>query len=65
MLVNQLASTIVVRNRRLTSHQGVKVDWVRDLPGPESDLEVHEVVVAHCLYKVHDEAVAFNWESVL
>jgi len=65
MLVNQLEITVVVRKRRLTSHQGVKVDWVRDLLGPESEFEANEVKVAHFLYMVLDEAVAINRESVL
>jgi hypothetical protein len=65
MLVNQLEITVVVRKRRLTIHQAVKVDCVRGLLGSESEFEEHEVVVAHFLYLVLDEAVAINRESVL
>lgn len=65
MLVKQLEITVVVRKRRLTSHQGLKADWFRPVIGAESMFEVHEVLVAHCLYMVQDEAVVINREAVL
>lgn len=65
MLVYQLEITVVMRKRRLTSHQGLKADCFRPVLGAESVFELHEMLVAHCLYMVQDEAIAINREPVL